>query len=184
MMTLVPGLSKDNAIEFFELENDIKAVINGRIVDFTEVPLNIQDFLQEEIKKEPEVEAALHSLHPFSKQQRLKQYVACRFGGLDFHPDIKDGRVSSPDYKFCGIRNKCPFNGVICKSPEINGEKLTDQEIRLIKLLSTDKKNEVIADEMDIPLGTFHKIKKTLYEKAKVQTKQELTLLSFLKNFL
>jgi hypothetical protein len=44
--------------------------------------------------------------------------------------------------------------------------------------------NEVIAKEMHLPMGSFHKAKKFLYEKLCVQTKQEVVRIGILLNLI
>ena len=106
------------------------------------------------------------------------------FRGLDFQGDIKNGELQDGEYWPCPNHGKCQFEGVLCKLPLVNGQRLTKQEVDLIKLSSTDKTNDVIADDLGIPLGTFHQLKHKLYEKFVVQTKQELTKLSALINII
>ena len=107
------------------------------------------------------------------------QFLKCRYGGLDFSADIKDNHFQEGDYWDCPKRATCAFNGIICKAPTYNGQKLSPIDIKLMKLLSTNATNEVIADALNLALGTFHKLKKALYVKLNnIQTKQELALIA------
>ena len=137
-----------------------------------------------EINKNKEVKLALHDFHPTSEIKRVEQFAMCRFGGLDFQGDIKNGELQDGEYWPCPNHGKCQFEGILCKLPLVNGQRLTKQEVDLIKLSSTDKTNDVIAEDLGIPLGTFHQLKHKLYEKFFVQTKQELTKLSAFLNII
>jgi DNA-binding NarL/FixJ family response regulator len=68
--------------------------------------------------------------------------------------------------------------------PIINGQRITKEEIKLLQLSSTDMTNEVIAEEMNLCLGTFHKLKKHVYAWLGIQTKQEGVPISYFHNFL
>ena len=178
-----PGMICDS-VEFFLHENQLKAIQNGKIKTFAELSFATIEVLKEEINKDKEVKLALHEFHPTSDIKRIEQFAMCRFGGLDFQGDIKNGELQNGEYWPCPNHGKCPFEGLLCKLPVVNGQRLTKQEVDLIKLSSTDKTNDAIADDLGIPLGTLHQLKHKLYEKFVVQTKQELTKLSALINII
>ena len=178
-----PGMICDS-VEFFLHENQLKAIQNGKIKTFAELSFATIEVLNVEINKDKEVKLALHEFHPTSDIKRIEQFAMCRFGGLDFQGDIKNGELQNGEYWPCPNHGKCPFEGLLCKLPVVNGQRLTKQEVDLIKLSSTDKTNDVITDDLGIPLGTFHQLKHKLYEKFVVQTKQELTKLSALINII
>ncbi|HBK83836.1 MAG TPA: hypothetical protein DDZ41_09635, partial [Flavobacterium sp.] len=161
-----------------------KAIQNGKIKTFSELSFATIQMLKEEINNDKNVKLALHDFHPISEIKRIEQFAICRFGGLDFTGDIKNGHLQDGEYWPCANHGKCPHEGVLCKLPLVNGQRLTKQEIDLIKLSSTDKTNDVIAEDLSIPLGTFHQIKHKLYDKFMVQTKQELTLMSSTLNII
>lgn len=49
---------------------------------------------------------------------------------------------------------------------------------------STEKTNEVIAEDMEMTMGTFHKQKKQLHDFFGVQTKQGLTMIATFLNII
>lgn len=172
---ILPGMMSKE-LEIFVVENAVKAIHNGKVIDFTEFPLGIIEMLKEKIKSEKEVELALHDWHPHSQWKRLEQFVSCRFGGLDYTGDINQkGEMQDGEYWSCPNRGKCQYEGVVCKMPLVNGHRLTSEDIKLMQLSSTEKTNEVIAEEMNMPLGTFHKAKARVHSILKVQTKQGVT---------
>jgi hypothetical protein len=63
----------------------------------------------------------------------------------------------------------------------LSNKLLTNDDIKLMQFSSTEMTNEVIAEEMNMPLGTFHKAKAQLHQILGIQTKQGITrLCSFL----
>lgn len=180
---IYPGMACES-VEFFNHRDEIKVIQNGNVKDFKELSGMTVQILREEISKNKLVENELLELHPDSEFKRLEKFVKCRFGGLDFEGDIKGGVLQQGEYWECPLRGNCKSEGTLCMLPVYNGERLTSQEVKLIQLTATTKTNEVIADELQLPLGTLHKSKKFLYEKLGVQTKQEIAGIGFLLNLI
>ena len=171
---ILPGIL-DESIEFFVDEDKVKAISCGKLISFTELSFSHIQILEEEIERDQKVKAHLLNLFPNNRYKRLEQFVKCRFGGLDYEADISSGSLQDGEWWDCPIRGKCPSEGVLCKSVTYNGEKLDGTDISLAKLLATNYTNDVIATEMNLPLGSLHLAKKKLYRKLGVQTKQEST---------
>ena len=91
---------------------------------------------------------------------------------------IENNKLKDGDYFECPKRATCKFNGVLCQAPKHKGNSLTEIEIKLMKLTSTVQTNETIAINLELALGSFHKLKQALYEKLGVQTKQEVALIA------
>lgn len=173
--TLYPGML-DNKVEYFAVQGEMKFMQNSQVQCTTKLPYAIVQLGYEEIEKEPEVNEALKQMQPGSKFNQLQQFLKCRYGGLDFSADMENNQFKEGDYWDCPSRKTCPFNGLICKSPKVNNQELTPLEIKLMKLKSTPKTNEVIAEELNLPFGSFHKASKILHQKLQVQTRQEVAL--------
>jgi DNA-binding CsgD family transcriptional regulator len=175
---LYPGM-KSSGVEFFVFEDEMNFIANGEIKPILNAPFSILQLTKEEILKNSEVDAALKIMHPTSELKRLIQFLECRYGGLDYNPDIKDNQFGEPDYWDCPKRPNCEFNGLICKAPKYKGSELTLLDIKLTKLLVTSATNETIADMLNLAFGSFHKHKQSLYAKfGGIQTKQELALIA------
>ena len=172
-----PGMT-DCSTEFFLFEKELKVIQNGNVKSFTELPFNTIQILSEAIDADLTTKLALHDMHPISQTKRLEQFAICRFGGLDFQGDINNGELQDGEYWPCSKHGNCDHEGVLCKLPCVNGNRLTKKEVHLMQLTSTDKTNDVIAEEMNLCFGTFHQIKKFLYEKLCVQTKQEVSIIA------
>jgi DNA-binding CsgD family transcriptional regulator len=180
---LYPGLA-DSSIEFFNDQEEIKVIQNSKVFPFDEASFSVIQILEEEIEKDPLVKSHLMVMHPDSKIKRTKQFVHCRFSGLDYQGDIKEGKLQEGEYWACPKRGNCPSEGILCKLPSYNDKELTDQDVKLLQLTATNKTNDVIADELSLPLGSFHKAKKYLYEKLGIQTKQEGVMISIFLNLI
>jgi hypothetical protein len=178
-----PGMT-DSSTEFFLEKDELKAIQNGKIKTFTELPFTTIEILKEEIGKSIDVQRSLHAMHPTSDMKRIEQFATCRFGGLDFNADIKDGEVQDGEYWPCPNHGKCPHEGILCKLPMINEVRLTKTDVKLMQLSCSEMTNEVIAEEMKLPLGSFHKAKKYIHDTVGVQTKQGIANICFLLNLI
>lgn len=178
---LYAGLACNN-VEFFSDGSALMMFSGGRVRAFSELPFFHVQAIREAIKSSPQVDVHLRQMHPDSEMKRIEQFAICNFSGLDHHPDIANGQLQEGEYWDCPKRGLCPAEGILCKKFRYNGSELEQVEIRMIKLLTTDMTNEAMADELLLPLGTFHLIKKKLYEKLAVSTKQELTLIAVAAN--
>lgn len=180
---IFPGMVSD-ATEFFCHEGKLKVIQNGAVKNFNELTISTIGILTEAIAADKEVQKALEEFHPGSPTKQTEQFAICRLGGLDYQGDITDGALQDGEYWPCDQRGQCKHEGIICKMPMIDGARLTRTEILLIQLSTTDKKNEVIAEELDLALGTFHQFKKFIHKKTGTRTKQQLTRFAFFYNLI
>lgn len=175
--SIYPGIT-NNSIEFFTHKGDVKFIQSGRVKPLEDLGFQAIEQIKAVLSSEPEVQKELESIFPNSEWQQIKMFVKCRYGGIDFTPDIKEGELKSGDYWDCPLRGMCSSEGKICKQPIYKNQELTFDEVKLIKHLTTTKTNETIAGELGMPLGSFHLMKKNLYQKLEIQTKQELTIIA------
>ncbi|KAA2218287.1 MalT transcriptional regulator family protein [Maribacter flavus] len=173
---LLPGILS-NDVEFFQDGEQLKAITSGTVIDFTQLSFAHMQILRDEIEKEPDVKMLLLDMFPNSEFKRLEQFVKCRFGGLDYTADLTTEGAQQGEWWPCPLRGKCAHEGVLCKQVSYNGNVLDHQDVTLVQLLATNSTNDVIANEMNLPLGSFHLLKKRLYNKLGVQTKQESTII-------
>ena len=181
--TIFPGMM-DSATEFFISNDEVKIIQNSKVLPFCEISLATMQIIEEAINNDKAAKLELFDMHPNSKMKRIEQFAKCRFGGLDFQGDIKDGVLQDGEYWECPLHGQCKSEGILCKLPTFNGERLEKQEVKLLQLTATNMTNEVIAEELGMPLGTFHKLKKILYDKLGIQTKQEGARISFFLNLI
>lgn len=181
---IYPGML-DRAIEFFTVESEGYFIQKGQIKCFNEMSYGVYAIVKNHISKDHVLTRTLKTWHPDNETEQVYQFLKCRYGGLDFKADIKDNKLQDGDYWECPKRATCSFNGIVCKAPQYNGHNLTSLDVKLMKLLSTNETNESIAQQLHIPMGSFHKSKKILYEKlGNVQTKQEITKINMSLNLI
>lgn len=165
-----------SGIEFFNFGEESKVIINSKIIKFNELPYSVIQTIEESISSQPSVNKALNEWFPESNSKRTRQYVFCRFGGLDHTPDILGDEMQDGEHWECPRRSVCKYSGIICKAPTINGYSLSPTEIKIVKFICSDMTNETLAVELGIPLGSLHQYKLTIYKKFGVQTKQEIAV--------
>jgi hypothetical protein len=182
-LRLFPGMACTST-EFFSQSGELKMIHNGSVKDFTEISFCTIQILKEAINQKQEILEALKDMHPESEMQQIKQFILCRFGGLDYQPDMKDGVLQDGEYWACPNHGICKHEGVLCKLPNVNGHRLNKTDVVLMQLSSTTLTNEVIAEHMKFPFGSFHKAKRQLYEKLSVQTKHELVKIAIFLNII
>jgi DNA-binding NarL/FixJ family response regulator len=172
---LYPGM-RCNSAEIFVDDDSVQVISNGSVKPFAEISFPHYQLLKEAVYADPEVLNELIKMHPTSEAAQIEQFAKCRFGGIDFYPDIKDNQLSDGDYWDCPLKGICAAEGIICRSVKYNGHSLSKIQISLIKLLVTGMTNATIALMLEIAEGTMHLLKKELYRIFDVQTKQELAL--------
>jgi DNA-binding CsgD family transcriptional regulator len=172
-----PGLLC-RSIEFFTGKNGkLKVLSGGKVREFSNSSYTHHQILKEAIAKEPETFKLLNEWYPHSELKRLIQFGSCRFGGLDYEPDVIDFKLQEGEYISCPVRHLCPGAGVLCQTPRYKGTIIEFNEVKIIQALATTDTNEAIADNLGMALGSFHLAKKILYDKLKIQTKQEAVLI-------
>lgn len=168
---IYPGLNC-NSIEFFNQDNQVKLFTKGKMLDFEDLPYSYHQQIEDARKANPEAQAILDEWFPNSSLQQNEKFVKCRFGGLDFTPDIKNHQLQDGEYWDCPLRGSCKGEGKVCLPVKYNNQPIEAQEIKLLQLLITNDTNEVIGDKLNLPMGTLHKMKRILYAKLNIQTKQ------------
>jgi len=174
---IYPGML-DDQVEFFKCSTGVKIISSGTITAFSEIATHTYQLLKEKLAIDTPALEILKQWYPNSELQRIEKFTECRFGGLDFTPDISKNNLQDGEYWDCKFRGECKGEGVVCRALKFKGRQLDSREIKLMKWLSGNATNDVIAEALDMSLGLFHKIKQRLYLKLGVQTKQEVALIA------
>lgn len=181
---IYPGLNC-SSVEFFNSDDGkVKMLANGRLQDFYDAPFSTLLVIREHLAASPKVDTILKEWHPDSEMKRMEKFIHCRFGGLDFTPDIKDHELQAGEYWDCPLRGICKGEGLVCKNLKYNSHTLLLKDIKLMRLLTTNLTNEVLAEKLDMCMGTFNLFKKELYKKLNIQTKQEAVVIAVELNLL
>lgn len=181
----IPSGLLDNKYEFFNTEDNVMFFHSGETKPFEDLSFPMINILLEKINQEPEAKLILMDWFPNSEFQQIKKFVSCRFGGIDYKADFENDTLQEGEYWNCPNLGNCPGQGKVCKNPTYNGEKISDIEIKLIQLSTSDMTNEVIADTLGIAMGSYHKMKAILHKKlGNIQTKQCLTKIAYSLNII
>lgn len=178
---IYPGMVS-NDYEFFNHANELKVLTSGVTSTFDKLPAVILDAISEVLAQDFKAAAVIKSGALPVKGSALEVFTRCRLGGLDFTPDVQVSdcatqiTIQNGEYWDCPMRGKCAGEGIVCRMPEYNGERLSIIEVQIMKELHTVDTNEAIAERLGIPMGTYHFHKKHLYRKlGNLQTRHEVT---------
>lgn len=176
---LFPGMCDDSLEIFYhEEDNELMAIHQGSIIKYDDLPESTTQFLAEIIETEEDLKNILNEWFPNNIKEQKRKLAICRFGGLNHEPDYDFATMTvSHDIVDCDIKATCAGCGIVCKNLQYNGIELNEVEIKSIQLMSTDMKNLAIADELNMPQGSFEVHRTKLYQKINVKTKPELTRL-------
>ncbi|KFF26894.1 helix-turn-helix transcriptional regulator [Chryseobacterium vrystaatense] len=168
---IYPGMI-DQSKEYFNHENDVLVIESGSIKKFEDIEEHQE--LEKILNEDTELNVILVKWFGDNKQVKLRTLARCRFGALNFTPDFSFDEISN-DYCECEYRGNCEGENIVCKPIAFKGKEISNQEIDLLKELSTNDKNSTIADRLGLPVGTFNVLKTNTYQKFGFLTKQQLT---------
>lgn len=80
-----------SAIEVFTVEGEAMFIQKGKVSDISEAPYSMIMIAADYLKKDKLVAQELEKMHPENETQQIFQFYKCRYGGLDFNADIKNG---------------------------------------------------------------------------------------------
>lgn len=112
-----------------------------------------------------------------SLSRRVELYTYYCYGALDHTADIIDG-VLQPAENYRHTQN-CMSLGWESKEITIHGIPLLPREIKMLDLFAQDFKDQVVALELGIAPDTLSAHKRTLFKKARVQSKPALMLQAY-----
>ena len=173
---LFPGMCDDSLEIFFHSEEQqLKAIVNGQVKCFSDVLPERKAFLKQIISSEDDLANILNIMHPENETKQIEQLAKCRFGGLNFQADYcRKTETTNHDIIDCDIRDTCIGCGIVCKDLHYNGGEISQTDVKAIQLMATDHKTEVLAEELDMPLGTFHVYRTKFFDRIGVKSKPEL----------
>lgn len=181
----LPAGLVDTNVEFFVHKNEVFCLYNGKTYSFDEIPAHILEIIRKDMNANKAALRALDSWNIFNLNERIKQYIACRFGAFDNTPDIgPDGRVSKTEYVDCGRRGQCPWEGRLCSSIVVAGGVLKKEEIQVLRLMGAEKVDKEIAHELNLTYDRVCYVKKQIKLKTGVDGKSGLAVLAHKLNLI
>ena len=167
-------------IEFYIYEDKLWAMFqDGTSKEIEESDTELIQSMIETIKEQyPEAYNALNrnysSSSPNAKYFQFlifRMFCKCNFGKLDSTKvDVENGRMNFEKVE-CPLRGECQFEGVIC-NPKFNS-KLSDAELRVMKLVYQGRAIDEIASTLFISIHTVKNHIKSVYCKLRIHEKSE-----------
>lgn len=179
----LPAGLVDNGVEFFVHNNEVKCLHQERVYIFKLFPGWIIEIIEEDMMKYPEALKALADWKIFHRDDMIRQYIYCRFGGFDSDPDIDThGKINHTEYFDCGQRGICPYEGKLCCTIKVSNGNLTKQEVEVLKLVQLPDK--LIADKLNISIETVSSHWQNIRTKTDKKSKIELAVFAQYKNLI
>lgn len=165
--------------EFYICDDKLYCMSEGKAVEITE---NDQQLIEEILQRietfYPEAMRALNESYNKSSLNiqyfnflRVRRFLRCNFGALDTTDhDDKEGIFNFEKIP-CPLRGECKFEEIICK-PTFNS-KLSDAELRVMKLYYHNESIDRIADHLYLSGHTVRNHIKASYAKLGIHSQAE-----------
>ena len=180
----LPAGLEDNNLEIYLHDGELKAIHQGKVVDFIELPASIREVFEVQLIKDP---AAIHSLQNdmniLDGTGMLMQYVKCVFGGFDKNPDLHDGKTT-PECWDCGHHGTCPAEGKVCKMPAGPLGVLSKREYQVTLMVAKGKFDKEIAYDLHIEETSVREYLKRIRGKLEVNNRIEIMLWAQMKGLI
>ncbi|GAA0883250.1 LuxR family transcriptional regulator [Sphingobacterium siyangense subsp. cladoniae] len=180
---VLPAGLEDNGVEFYVHNNDIKCLHKGKTFDWENIPNWILEVVAIDMLQNQEALNALVAWDLTQRDEMLKQYIICRFGGFDLEPDIDSkGNIDHTEFFDCGRRGNCVHEGKLCATIKVANGFLTKQEVKVLRCVAQGKFNKEIADILSISEDTVSTHNQNIQRKLGVDNKLEMVSFAILKN--
>jgi DNA-binding CsgD family transcriptional regulator len=177
--TLPPGLM-DDSVEFFIYNHEIWCLYRGNKYTFVNFPEEVIETIDADMVSNPKAMKALYDWDITDQDERVRQYIACRFGGFDNSPDVcANGVVQPAEYVDCGRRGICDYEGKLCSSIVLPNGTLTKKEIEVLRQIGLGLLDKEICDVLNIAQDTLRSHKDNLCFKSGTQRKAGLSILAY-----
>lgn len=181
----LPAGLVNKSVEFFIHNDLIFCIYDGKIYAFDDTPPNIITIIEDEMKANSSAMKAMNAWGIQTKNEKIKQYIACRFGKFDANPDIDaDGQIRHSEYTDCGRRGKCPYENKICAPMTLKNGVLSKKDIRILKLIGANMLDKQICAALNITTEVLRGAKKRLCASAGLESKTALAVLAHKLNLL
>lgn len=168
-----------NGLELFYIDGELEATYRGRHWRFNELPQNIIAQLQQKMEEDKAAMDLFDRYGPKPIMDRLEVYYKCSSGGFDELPDFINGKHNQESWN-CGCNGNCVLAARFRKGVPTKNGVLTAREIEVVRTICSDPfpTSTAAADILSIREKTLDNHKQHIYNKAGVQSIQELTSLA------
>lgn len=171
---IYPGML-DARIEYFAEGPQVYKIKKGAVKKFEDVKEHRE--LQFIIENETGLQDILSKMCNNDQREMQQKLASCRFGALNFEADFDHLGNASHDFVDCHLRGNCIGEHIVCKPLVLKGEEITEKQLEILRGCASNLTNEVLAEIVDMPLGSFNVLKQKTYKQLHIQTKQEGVLL-------
>lgn len=179
----IPAGLEDDGVEFYFHKGEIKCLHNGKRYSWHEFPKEIIDRIDQDMTEHPEAIKALLDWDLNTREEMIRQYIICRFGGFDNEPDIDaQGNIDHTEFFDCGRRGRCTHEGKLCTSIKAPHGNITKQELKVLRLVARGLQNKEIADQLCISEDTVSTHNQNIQAKLGVSSKTEMVAFAIKKN--
>lgn len=147
MKSNLPAGIEGNGIEIYRNEKfEVFFLQNGVKRPFSELPNDIRDLLREELENDKQAKASLFNLLGTADDELLlEMFAGCRYGNLDYTPDVMSGRLNK-EVPSCPLVKTCSSFGKLCLLPETKEGTLTRIEYFTAVCIARGLQAKEIAD--------------------------------------
>jgi DNA-binding CsgD family transcriptional regulator len=178
----------DRNVEFFATSPfKVRAIHNGRVYTFDELPEKIHQTVTRKRLSDKNAEYSFNKLGIGDNAERDERYAYCLFGALDNTADL-DTRNNTlcGEYRVCSDKHSCPYAIRFC-TRKINtptGESLAPREIELVQLIAQGYTYKEICQRMLIAEGTLVTYRSHVFYKLEAHKQSDVTRFALLHNLL
>lgn len=169
-MTKLPAGLVDANLEVFLHGNELKAICNGQVKDYLDLPLEIRAPFKSEMFQDLEAVEVLSTDFKITETAKMEeQFVACRYGSLNYTPDF-DGKRLKSDAPICDNIGTCKGFAIVCKVPA----HLTRREYELVRNIVNGLQDIEISFKYKISVPTIRTHLRNIRQKIKVNNRVEI----------
>lgn len=147
----MPGGLIGKGTETFAVGSEPYTIFGGITYPFDTTPKSRINIYVNHMRSNPKGERVMEEMTgSYNDTTKVKQWMLCRFGGMDNTPDIdENNRIQEAEYVPCSKRGVCPFEGKGCCTVEVSKNIfLSKAEMAVIRLIRLSDK--MIANELFI----------------------------------
>lgn len=155
MTVNIPAGLEDNNLEVYRYKNTVRAIYNGKKVNYTDLPAHLRRPFMEELTANRKAYRWLCNQIDSTDANRIEEtYVACRYGALNNIPDLKKGKTTA-DMPICGKSETCSGYNIVCRAPCGPGGCLAKREFQVAMQIANGRLDKEIASDLGIQLPTL-----------------------------
>lgn len=176
----IQGIERGSC-EHFVKDDRLITICEGKIYYDLDMPEFILKLRQKELNNDVEAKDSLNYMGILGNDERLLQFIKCRFGGYDNLPDSIMYRSNNADYWSCGKRGSCKAEFCLCSPIITEHGRLSRTEIEVIKLIAKDLADKQIADKLEVSENTIHTHRYNITKKIGCNSKNGIVAFAYEK---